>query len=127
MSYFIKFFASIFAGAVGGWAFGFVILSFGSFIGRSGNTGQEGFGYWNPIPIFGLAGFYGMPLGAIMFPIGYFIFLQKAPIHKALLLSSAGTLIGGLIGALFGPPIAALLGVVGFFIAASIADREKST
>ena len=129
MLYIVKLIASIIVGALGGWICGFIILSFGAYIGESGNHGvgdDEGPGYWNPVVMFGLAGFYGMPLGLVIFPIGYLGFLQKVPIQRALLFTVIGTLVGGLSGALMGPPPAALCGVVGFFIASILAGRKIS-
>lgn len=114
-------------GALGGWLYGFLILSFGFFIGKSGDSGpgQESFGYWKPFEMFVLAGFYGMPLGIIIFPLSYFIFLQDVPIYRLLIFTSIGTLAGGLCGALIEPPVAALSGVIGFFIAAFMASRSN--
>jgi hypothetical protein len=123
-----KIIASIVAGALGGWICGFIILSFGVYIGQSGNHGggtEEGFGYWNPSAMFGLAGFYGTFIGILTFPVGYLMFLQKVPIDKALRFTLMGTLGGGLCGALLGPPTAAIFGIIGFFIASSIAGRNR--
>jgi hypothetical protein len=119
--------AAIGAGALGGWVCGFIILETGSYLGRGGNYGvgpEEGFGYWNPEATFILAGFYGTFIGALVFPIGYLGFLQKVPLHKALAFTLAGTLGGGLSGALASPPIAAVLGVSGFLIAAAFASAR---
>ena len=126
MSFIFKAIGSILVGAVGGWLFGFIILSFGFFIGKGGDKGigQEHFGYWQPREMFGLAGFYGIPLGAIMYSVGYLIFLRNVPPFKALAFSVIGTLFGGLSGALIGPPVAALGGVAGFFVAAFIASHR---
>jgi hypothetical protein len=119
-----KVLGSIGIGALGGWICGFLILSFGYYVGRSGDYPSEGFGYWNPVATFGLAGFYGMPLGAIIFPIGYWIFLQNAPSRRVLVFTLAGTLLGGLCGALIDAPVAALAGVVGFFVGTSFAGSK---
>ena len=118
--------ASIGTGAIGGWICGFIILSFGFLIGRSGDRGigQEEFGYWNPMVTFGLAGFYGMPIGAIMFPIGYLAFFQRASLYEMLVFATTGTLLGGLCGALIGPPTAVLSGILGFFIAAVVCSAK---
>jgi hypothetical protein len=119
-----KVICSIGIGALGGWLCGFLILSFCYYVGRSGDNPNEGFGYWNPLANFVLAGFYGVPLGAIVFPIGYWIFLQNTPFGRALVLTLAGTLLGGMFGTLFDAPGAALVGVVGFFVGASFVGSK---
>jgi len=123
----LKFIFAVPTGAIGGWFFGFIILSFGLFIGRGGSRGPgvEDFGYWNPNTIFILSGFYGMPLGAIVFPVGYFVFLRGVPISKAIIYTSIGTLLGGLLGALIAPTAAALIGVLGFILAAHLANSTR--
>jgi len=108
---------ALFLGLAGGWSFGFLLLSFGVIIGRSGNVGTGGSsGLLSEIlAAAGLAVFYGAPLGLLLFPIGSFLFLRKVPFQHGILYASAGTLFGGLLGALAGPPLAALAGIVGFF------------
>jgi len=124
----VRLIASIATGAFGGLICGFIILSFGFYIGKSGNYAlwpNEAIGRWNPPVALSLAAIYGIPLGAIVFPIGYHFCLRNAPIRKALALSTVGTLIGGLGGAFIGPPFAAIVGVAGFLITASFLDQEK--
>jgi len=109
-------FLSLFLGIVGGGVCGAVILVFGAFIGRSGTTGTEYLGYWDPaiVPI-GL--FYGGLLGAIVGPLAYPFLVRKIGFQKALLPAFAGTLVGGFAGAVAGPPFAVISGVCGFFLA----------
>ena len=119
------------AGYLGGVVLGFVILAFGGLAGRSGTTGTEFFGYWNPTSLLFFSGLYGSLIGTVVAPAGYFLFLQEMPpgsLRRAVLLSSAGTLLGGLSGALVSPPVAAVTGCIGFLAgckAASIRMHAK--
>jgi hypothetical protein len=123
MKYGAEMIASLVAGALGGWVFGFIILSFCDLIGRSGNS--EPLQPWNSYFSFVLASFYGMPLGLFIFPVGYFLFLRNVSLPQALAVSSAGTLLGGLIGAAMGPPAAAVFGVIGFFLSSAFIGNRS--
>jgi hypothetical protein len=113
-------------GAAGGWACGFVILVFGDFIGRSGNSDASYIGYWAPTDAAVLALFYGLPLGLLLFPIGYYAFLRYVPLKTALTRTTLGTIFAGWVGALIAPLAAALIGSVGFFIICThVAERAK--
>jgi hypothetical protein len=101
---------------VGGGICGAAILVFAEFIGRSGTTGTEYFGYWDPaiIPI-GL--FYGGLFGAIVGPLAYPFLVRKIGFQKSILPAFLGTIVGGFSGAVAGPPFAVLTGICGFFLA----------
>ena len=109
-------FLSLLLGMAGGGICGAAILVFGAFIGRSGTTGTEYFGYWDPaiVPI-GL--FYGGLLGTIVGPLAYAVLVRKIGFQKAILPAFLGTIVGGFGGAVAGPPFAALAGICGFFLA----------
>jgi hypothetical protein len=116
---------SILLGTLGGAILGAVILSFGDLIGRSGSTGAEFVGYWNIDSVW-LGCLYGGLFGTLAAPIAYFTLIHKIGLRKAFLPATTGTLIGGLIGALVGPPSAAFAGVAGFFIAIKRAADKAS-
>jgi hypothetical protein len=107
---------SLFSGIIGGAICGAAILVFGAFIGRSGTTGEEYFGFWDPaiIPI-GL--FYGGLFGAIAGLLAYPLLVRKIGFRKAILPAFLGTMVGGFLGAIAGPPFAVLMGIGGFFVA----------
>jgi hypothetical protein len=115
---------SVAVGALGGLLFGFVIISFGDYIGRSGNTGQPP-GVWYADYAWFVAKTYGTPIGAMLFPIGYFGYLRRANLLWALGITTLGTLGGGLVGALAAPPAAAIAGCVGFFISCGYVARSS--
>lgn len=103
------------AGLFGGFVCGYIILSFGMLIGRSGTTGSEYPGYWTPAVWFD-ALIYGGLIGAIMLPLAYVTVLQKAEPTKSWVLIVLGTILGGAVGALISPPLAVVVGVISFFI-----------
>jgi hypothetical protein len=107
---------SLFSGIVGGAISGATILVFGAFVGRSGTTGTEYFGYWNPaiIPV-GL--FYGGLFGAIAGLFAYPFLVRQIGLRKAILPAFVGTIVGGFLGAFVGPGAAVLPGICGFFVA----------
>ena len=116
---------SVLLGILGGAILGAVILSFGGFIGRSGNTGEEFVGYWNIATVW-LGCLYGGLFGMIAAPIAYLTLIRKIGLRKAWLPAATGTLVGGLVGAVVGPPSAAFVGVAGFFIAIKRAVHKAS-
>jgi hypothetical protein len=107
-------FIAILFGIVGGALCGAAILSFGALIGRSGSTGTEYVGYW-VIDLVWLGFLYGGLLGAFVTPIAYVILVKKIGFQKALIPATIGTLLGGFVGAIVGPPFAVVTGVAGFF------------
>jgi hypothetical protein len=109
-------FSSLLLGIAGGGICGTTILVFGAFIGRSGTTGTEYFGYWDSaiIPI-GL--FYGGLFGAFVGPLAYVFFVRKIGFQKSILPAFLGTIVGGFLGAVAGPFFAVLTGICGFFLA----------
>jgi hypothetical protein len=109
-------FLSLLLGVVGGGICGATILVFGAFIGRSGTTGTEHFGYWDAaiVPI-GL--FYGGLFGALMGPLAYALVVRTIGFQKAIVPAFLGTIMGGFLGAVAGPPFAIVTGICGFFIA----------
>jgi hypothetical protein len=111
---------SVVLGIVGGAICGAAILSFGAFIGRSGNTGEDYFGYWNIATVW-LGFLYGAPLGAMVAPVGYATLVRTSGIRRAIIPATLGTLAGGFVGSILAPPIAVVTGVVGFFVALILA------
>jgi hypothetical protein len=111
-------FLSLLVGIVGGALCGAMILSFGDVIGRSGDTGQEYVGFWSMATVW-LGMLYGGFLGALVGPLAYLFLVRRIGYQKALLPAFLGTILGGFAGALAGPPLAALTGIVGFFLALS--------
>lgn len=107
-------------GALAGWLF-FVVFDF---LGKSGTTGTEYFGYWNPQGSWFDATVYAAPLGGILLPLGYGIFLRRLPFPHSLFRPSLGVLCGGLIGAAFGPWEALFWGIVGFFAGCKWAELQ---
>jgi len=107
---------SMVLGIVGGAICGAAILSFGALIGRSGTTGEEYFGYWN-IAFVWLGVMYGGPLGAFVAAVAYATLVRTIGIRRAIIPATLGTLAGGFVGSLLGPPVAVVNGVMGFFIA----------
>jgi hypothetical protein len=116
---------SIPLGIVGGGACGAAILSFGDLIGRSGDTGTGYVGYWNVASVW-LSFLYGGLLGALVTPIAYVTLVRKVGFQKAFMPATIGTLLGGFLGALVGPPFAVLTGLAGFFGAINRAVQKAS-
>lgn len=110
-------------GIAAGAVFGAAILSFGSLIGRSGNSPGAHVGEWS-IEVVWLGFVYGGLLGAIVTPIAYVTLVRKIGLRKALLPAVIGTLVGGLVGAIADPWIAVLTGVGGFFGALNWAVKK---
>ena len=109
-------FLSLLFGMVGGGICGATILIFGALIGRSGTTGTEYFGYWN-LAIVPIGLFYGGLFGAIVGLIAYPLLVRRIGFKKATLPAFLGTIAGGFLGAVVGPPLAVLSGITGFFLA----------
>jgi hypothetical protein len=109
-------FLSLLLGIVGGGLCGVAILVFGAFIGRSGTTGAEYFGYWD-VAVAQLGLLYCGLFGAFVAPLAYPFLVRQIGFQKAVLPAFAGTLVGGLLGAVVGPPLAVLTGICGFFAA----------
>ena len=107
---------SLLLGIVGGGLCGAVILVFGAFIGRSGTTGTEHFGYWD-VAIVPIGLLYGGLFGALVGPLAYALVVRTIGFQKALVPAFVGTIIGGFLGAVAGPPFAVLTGICGFFVA----------
>jgi hypothetical protein len=102
-------------GAIGGAVCGFVIFSFASLVGHSGTTGSEYVGAWDWGDI-GLGIMYGGFFGLLMGPLGYIIFLRQIGLRKAILPATAGTIVGGCLGALNHIAAALFYGCIGFFL-----------
>jgi len=109
-------FLSLLLGIVGGGLCGATILVFGGFIGRSGTTGTDYFGYWN-VDIIPLGLLYGGFFGAFVGPGAYPFLIRKIGFQKSILPAFLGTIAGGFAGAVVGPPLAVLTGISGFFLA----------
>src|SRR5277367_4917185 len=107
---------SLLLGIVGGGLCGAAILVFGAFIGRSGTTVTEYFGYWD-VAIIPIGLVYGGLIGAFAGPIAYALVVRTIGFQRALMPAFVGTIIGGFTGAVAGPPFAVLTGICGFFIA----------
>jgi hypothetical protein len=122
-----RFVALVVTGATGGLLLGFMILVAGAYMGRSGSTGLEYIGYWNPEFHWFIASRLGLTGGALLFPIGYYVYLKSSPLRQVLLYTSCGTLAGGLVGTLVSPVASMLLAVVGFFLACRwVQSREPA-
>ena len=114
-------------GFIGGCFCGFVILSFGALIGRSGDTGYEYIGYWSPAYIC-LGGIYGGPLGFIFYPFGYIIFLRGIPLNRLFAVIwkiGAFTITGGCIGCIVNQFLAVFTGLFGFYIGCWIYQKKN--
>jgi hypothetical protein len=109
-------FLSLLLGIVGGALCGAAILVFGAFIGRSGTTGTEYFGHWD-VAIVPIGLLYGGLFGALLGPLAYALVVRTIGFQKALVPAFVGTIVGGFVGAVGRPPIAALTGICGFFVA----------
>jgi len=107
---------SLVLGIAGGGLCGAAILVFGAFIGRSGGTGTEYFGYWN-VENVPLGFFYGGLFGAFVGPLAYGLVVRTIGFQKALLPAFMGTIVGGFGGAVAGPFPAVVAGIFGFFFA----------
>jgi hypothetical protein len=85
---------SLLSGTIGGAICGAAILVFGAFIGRSGTTGEDHFGVWDPtiIPI-GLL--YGGLFGAIVGLLAYPSLVRKIGLRTAIFPAFLGTIVGG--------------------------------
>jgi hypothetical protein len=116
---------SLVLGVAGGAVCGAAILVFGALIGRSGTTGTEYVGHWEPALV-QLGLLYGGLFGVFLGPIAYAIVVRKIGFRKALLPAFVGTLVGGFAGAAAGPPLAVLTGISGFFIALFWAKSKHS-
>jgi hypothetical protein len=123
-----SFFLVVLFGSIFGFAIGFIIFSFGSLIGKSGNSDAAGIGQWLPMYSAFVSICYGVPFGVLFSIVGYFLFLEKTKITFELLFKLAAfTLLGGIVGALVGPPLAAFLGAVMFLVACKFLATKKTT
>jgi hypothetical protein len=109
-------FLSLLLGTIGGGLCGAAILSFGDLIGRSGDTGSEYVGYWT-VDTLWLGMLYGATFGLLVGPIAYAVVVRRIGFQKAILPAFVGTIGGGFVGAIAGPPLAAITGILGFFAA----------
>ena len=75
---------------------------------------------------------YGAPLGAVLFPLSGWLLMRRVPIGRALVATTVGTIIGGLIG-LFTPTSRDILlqtiggGVAGFTLSVLVLRRRASS
>jgi len=112
-------------GFAGGATCGGLILSFCYFIGRSGDT--------TPPPlwtisgaVFALGALYGALLGTIAGGLAYYLVVFRVGFRDSLRYTFVGTLLGGFCGAWVMPPLAALMGMVGFFLALGLLHLRTS-
>lgn len=117
---------TLFVGACGGWLCGTIILTFGGYIGRSGSTGLEYVGYWNPGYASWVASWTGLPIGAIFFCIAYCVMLRNVNWLKILLITGCATVFSGCIGAFVSPILAVWTGCVGFYTSCLYLARNHS-
>jgi hypothetical protein len=113
-------------GLIIGGACGAVILSLGDLVGQSGDTGKEYLGYWN-IATAELGLLYGGFFGAFVAPLAYILRVRTIGFQRAFAPALLGTLLGGCTGAFVSPPIAAISGISGFFLAVYWAKPKPST
>ena len=114
-------------GWIGGMLCGFPIVLFGDYLGRSGTTGTDYLGYWNPESAWFLARTYGSLVGALVLPAAYIHLLSGVPLTRWPQLvapAAVGTIAGGSVGALVGPPLAVLFGCFGFWLSCRWAIRR---
>jgi uncharacterized membrane protein YfcA len=105
-------------GGFWGFVIGFVLLSFGELIGKSGYSDQQGLGHWNPLLSAEEAIAYGLPFGIVFSVACYFLYLKNRELTSKLVVKLVTyTLVAGLIGAVVGPPLAAFLGIAAFIFA----------
>lgn len=116
---------SVMLGIVGGAVCGALILSFGDVIGRSGTTGCEYVGCWNTATVW-LGFLYGGYFGGVVAPVAYITMVRRIGFRRALFPATGGTLAGGFLGAIAGPPLAVLTGIIGFFIGIGWAVHSNS-
>ena len=120
----LRFLLSIPIGILGGGICASIILSFGALLGRSGTTGTEYVGYWEPALI-GLGLIYGGFFGAFIMPIAYLTHLHRTGFVRAIVPATIGTIVGGCVGALALPPLALITGCIGFFVGLIYSARKK--
>ena len=123
-----NFLASYPVGIAGGAFCAFFILSFGALIGRSGTTGCEYIGYWEPAYII-LSVIYGGLFGLLGYPISFILFFRKLEVFTLLRISlriGGWTILSGCIGATASPPLAVLTAFTGFFIASARAAQDAT-
>lgn len=105
------------AGFAAGSVLAFVFISAGNYVGRSGSTGSEYWGYWDPASTWWFAWHHGGPLGALLLPVGYYRYLRR-PRRRSLLhtglVAAAVTLAGGVLGSLILAPLSAFSGSAAF-------------
>ena len=114
-------------GWIGGMLCGFPIVLFGDYLGRSGTTGTEYLGYWDPESAWFLARTYGSLVGALVLPAASVYLLAGVPVTRWPQLvapAAAGTIAGGSLGALVAPPLAVLFGCFGFWLSCQWAVRR---
>jgi hypothetical protein len=114
------------AGGLGGCLIAFVLIAFGFWIGRGGYTGEvPGEVHW--ALAWQTASTAGTLLGVILFSVGYLVFLIKVPFRRAAPVLAASTFLGGFLGALADPGVAALSGSICFFIACGWLDHRQGS
>jgi hypothetical protein len=114
---------SLLIGAFGGATCGSLILSFGYFIGRGdAQTNTLGTFY---VPGFILGALYGGLFGTFVVPIAYVLVLRRIGFSRPLVSAFVGTMVGGFLGAIVMPPLAMLMGTLGFSLGVAYAARKK--
>jgi len=117
--------AALFAGAVGGFIIATSALLLAFLVGTSGYTGAEpGRWEWGAATWFGV--FFGAPLGAIAFAIGYYRYLHNAATFRDFVVAFVATACCALIGVLAGPPIGAVTALVGFWVACARLAKSRA-
>ena len=118
-----KFALAALLGIVVGGVCGAAILSFGALIGRSGTTGTEYVGYWS-VDLVWLGLLYGGLFGVLVTPIAYLLQVRKVGITRVFWQATLGTLVGGFLGAIAGPPQALVAGIGGFIVGVCLREPE---
>lgn len=104
-------------GAASGFIMAVLFLGLANSLGRNGDSLDGARDVWSSQTILQLGLFYGLFFGIIEFSIGYYLFLRFDGFSlRSFWVTATATLLSGVAGAFFGPPVSAILASVAFFI-----------